>query len=510
MTFLGTLEQNCSSQECQNNSEQLPEYLSTDTNDIETFIARNQKEINQTDKIKDDLATALLKLEERNATLKLLKEELKSERKLAFDKLEDEKRNHLNELKTQKTKLQNVIRRHQKFIEQLIEEKKQLSNKCNDLGRTIKEMEMKQQREIKVAIERHAVEVQRAKELCQASEKIRRERWLELKTSKIKEMTVKGLEPELRNMIDQHQKEIQDIRSAHMKELQDVELRAIRRSNQQLEQLRIELTASHDKILLSEKEALRLRYEEKFNEQETLIQTQQRKYFDDLQKEKKKFADEQTKRDVDRDMNIQEITSQCQDKIEVLMRQFDAEKKTLRETIEAERETWMENYKRQQMSKFEMAEVRIREDSNRERDRQIELAISRLEKETRDIKINLQLIFDNKLKCLKDKYETELTISKKNEKSTREKFTLTQEKLDSLENEFQRVESKLGQCQVDLNEANRLVDKTIKERDHAKKLARQEIECEKRELEEKISSLYREITQINSNKESHMAQLYSR
>lgn len=70
------------------------------------------------------------------------------------------------------------------------------------------------------------------------------------------EMTVKGLEPELRNMVEQHQLEIQEIRRAHMKELQDTELRVIRRSNQQLEQLRLELTDSNEKVLASEKNIL--------------------------------------------------------------------------------------------------------------------------------------------------------------------------------------------------------------------------------------------------------------
>ena len=48
------------------------------------------------------------------------------------------------------------------------------------------------------------------------------------------------------------------------------------------------------------------------------------------------------------------------------------------------------------------------------------------------------------------------------------------------------------------------------ERDHSKKIARQEIESEKRELENKIASLYREITENNANRDSVMAQLYSR
>lgn len=72
-------------------------------------------------------------------------------------------------------------------------------------------------------------------------------------------MTVKGLEPELHSMMEQHQREIQELRRAHIKELQDVELRALRRSNQQLEQLRIELTDSHEKLLSKEKDTLATR-----------------------------------------------------------------------------------------------------------------------------------------------------------------------------------------------------------------------------------------------------------
>lgn len=48
------------------------------------------------------------------------------------------------------------------------------------------------------------------------------------------------------------------------------------------------------------------------------------------------------------------------------------------------------------------------------------------------------------------------------------------------------------------------------ERDNAKKIVRQEIESEKRELEDKIASLYRELTENNSNRETLMTQLYSR
>jgi len=74
-------------------------------------------------------------------------------------------------------------------------------------------------------------------------------------------MTVKGLEPELHSMVEQHQQEIQELRRAHIKELQDAELRAMRRANQQLEQLRIELTDNHEKLLSKEKDILAARFD---------------------------------------------------------------------------------------------------------------------------------------------------------------------------------------------------------------------------------------------------------
>lgn len=132
------------------------------------------------------METTKLQLEEKEATLTCLKNELKFERKVACEKLNSLKKEHLLSLQSQKTKYQAIIKRHQKFIEKLISEKKDLTEKCNSLAQRIKEIEAKNQREIKVIVERHSIEIQRAKELCAASEKIRRERWLEAKKNKIK------------------------------------------------------------------------------------------------------------------------------------------------------------------------------------------------------------------------------------------------------------------------------------------------------------------------------------
>lgn len=143
-------------------------------------------EINNTHAFKEDLITAQLQLEEKEATVSLLKEQLKTERKLACEKLESQKKSSNSKLQQQEEKYKGIVKRHQKFIEQLIQEKTDLTEKCNSLVQKVKEIEIKMQRDLKAAADRHVVELQRAKDHLAAAEKIKRERWIEARTTKIK------------------------------------------------------------------------------------------------------------------------------------------------------------------------------------------------------------------------------------------------------------------------------------------------------------------------------------
>ncbi|KAK1123334.1 hypothetical protein K0M31_008952 [Melipona bicolor] len=459
---------------------------------------------------KEDLATAQLLLEEKNATVSLLKEQLKTERKAACDKLEEQRRSSSSKLQQQEEKYKGIVKRHQKFIEQLISEKTDLTEKCNSLAQRVKEIEIKMQRDLKAASDRHIVELQRTKEHFAAAEKIKRERWIETRTTKIKEMTVKGLEPELRNMLEQHAEEIQKLRNIHMKELQDAELRIIRRSNQQLEQLRLELTASYERMLVNEKNILVIRYQEKLEEQENQFKTQQMKLVQEIHCDRENFTKEQAKREVEMEANLQEKHLQHQKEIENLKQQHSNEKKTFEESLKAKWEAWLFDYKRQQNLRIEQAENKIKDECNKERDRQIELAIERLEKDSRNERAMLQRNFDCKLRSLKDKYEIDLQTTIDNEQLHKTKLIQTKDKLEKTEIQLQQAESNLQEYVSELNNANEVIKRLNIERNNSKKLARQEIEQEKRELEEKIASLYQEITRINANRDASMAQLHGR
>jgi len=87
-----------------------------------------------------------------------------------------------------------------------------------------------------------------------------------------------------------------------------------------------------------------------------------------------------------------------QKETERLKEQHEIAKKNFEESLRKEWLTWVDNYKKDQSATFTRAEAAIRNNCQKERDKQIEIAIVRLEKESREMQTKLQQSFDNKLK----------------------------------------------------------------------------------------------------------------
>jgi 5-azacytidine-induced protein 1 len=68
----------------------------------------------------------------------------------------------------------------------LIADKKSLSEKCESLVLELKKSDEHHTKTLKAVEERHSVELQRTREMHAAAEKLRRERWIDNKTQKIK------------------------------------------------------------------------------------------------------------------------------------------------------------------------------------------------------------------------------------------------------------------------------------------------------------------------------------
>ena len=63
--------------------------------------------------------------------------------------------------------------------------------------------------------------MKKQKEITEAAEKIRREKWIKEKTQEIKEITVKGLEPDIQKLIAKHKAEIKKIKAMKQVNIND-------------------------------------------------------------------------------------------------------------------------------------------------------------------------------------------------------------------------------------------------------------------------------------------------
>lgn len=94
---------------------------------------------------------------------------------------------------------------------------------------------------------------------------------------------------------------------------------------------------------------------------------------------------------------IFKLNFSLQKETERLKEQHEIAKKNFEESLRKEWLTWADNYKKEQSAIFAKTEIAIRNDCQKERDKQIEIAIIRLEKKSREMQAKLQQNFDNKL-----------------------------------------------------------------------------------------------------------------
>ena len=150
-------------------------------------------------------------LEEQERAVSVLKEAL-DQQKRAAESSEKKLSGELEQrLEQQKQEYESTVRRHQSFVDQLIEDKRGLSERCDLLHLDLKNMERRSQESLRSAEQRHAAELRRVKALNETSSKIRQEKWVDEKTRRIKEQTVRNLEPEIQRLMARHTAELSDL-----------------------------------------------------------------------------------------------------------------------------------------------------------------------------------------------------------------------------------------------------------------------------------------------------------
>lgn len=179
MSFLDEIDRNCK-------IPQKPPQTIESTLHLDTIPKINDLNHLTNDELSHQIIDLSLRLKEKSSAICLLQEELGKLRQEIVQNSKQTDNIVREKLKQQKDEYEGVIKRHQKFIDQLIADKRTLNEQCEGLIREMKVVEDRFTNNLKAVEHKHQVEMQKMKEMQMAAEKMRRDRWIDTKTQKIK------------------------------------------------------------------------------------------------------------------------------------------------------------------------------------------------------------------------------------------------------------------------------------------------------------------------------------
>ncbi|XP_072168019.1 centrosomal protein of 131 kDa-like [Diadema setosum] len=473
-----------------------------------------------------------LQLEEKERSIKMLQKALNQQRELTVRHAKEQEKETKKRLQLQKEEYESTIKRHLSFIDQLIDDKKALSEKYDSVVTELKQVDKKYQAKIKNLEEGHGRELTKIKDVQAAAEKMRREKWIDEKTKKIKEITVKGLEPEIQRLIASHKAEIKKLKTIHEAEMLQAEERAGQKYIKHIEEVREQLAEEKEAACGRERELAKQRYEKQLEQEEAAYQQQRRRMYGEVQEEKDRINEQARRQRQEMDRLQQQMESNSHKAISAMKEEYEkardeqerrhrAEVKDLEERLRIEKEAWEENYMKKQETWLLSKERDLKEQVRKDRDKEIELVITRLEDDAQSSREELERAAENRIKRIRDKYESELREVESSEKRTQEKHNELKGQLAEVEGENLRIQGLLKQKEHEVAEVRKVCDRLSKERNNVEEVIRQEfadrlvaVEDENKRVKNEISEMRArhklELTRIQESKEEEMEEVHKR
>lgn len=450
-----------------------------------------------------------LEVEEKKRAVSLLQTALAQQRELTVRHVKQTEKELGHQLKLQREQYEAAIQRHLAFIDQLIDDKKVLSEKCEAVVAELKQVDQKYGKKLTQMQEQHELEIKKLKELMSATEKIRREKWIDEKTKKIKEITVKGLEPEIQKLIAKHKQDIKKLKMLHEAELLQSDERAAQRYGRQAEELRDLLEREKEEQSQRERERARQRCEQQLEQEEQALQQQRRRLYAEVAEEKERLSQQAARQRAE----VEELRRQLEASSSAVTRalkeeyakekeeqerRHQAEVKVLKEQLEMEKQAWEANYVKKEEAWLLSRERELREELRKERDKEIELVIQRLEADMSSAKEECERAAENRIKRIRDKYEVELQELERSERKLQERCNELKGRLAELEGESVRLQGLLKHKEQEVEEIQKVRDQLVQERSGLAEAIRQDFADRLLGTEEENKRLKEEMVEMRA------------
>ncbi|KAM6403364.1 centrosomal protein of 131 kDa isoform 1-T1 [Rhynochetos jubatus] len=459
-----------------------------------------------------------LEVEEKKRAISLLQTALAQQRELTVRHVNQTEKELGHQLRLQREQYEAAIQRHLAFIDQLIDDKKALSEKCEAVVAELKQVDQKYGKKITQMQEQHELEIKKLKELMSATEKIRREKWIDEKTKKIKEITVKGLEPEIQKLIAKHRQDIRKLKMLHEAELLQSDERAAQRYGRQAEELRGLLEREKEEQSQRERELARQRCEQQLEQEEQALQQQRRRLYAEVAEEKERLSQQAARQRAE----VEELRRQLEASSSALTRalkeeyakekeeqerRHETEVKVLKDRLEMEKQAWEASYVKKEEAWLLSRERELREEVRKERDKEIELVIQRLEADMSSAKEECERAAESRIKRIRDKYELELQELERSERKLQERCNELKGRLAELEGESVRLQGLLKHKEQEVEEIRKARDQLAQERSSLAEVIRQEFADRLVGTEEENARLKAEMAEMRARQRLELDRL---
>jgi len=360
-----------------------------------------------------------IELEEAYKTIESLKKVVEKE-KARNKELEiiSEQREEKN-LREQKEELEGIIQRHLAFIDQLVNDKKELNDQCEKLMAELHEIEGKHAKQMAELKDKFQRELKTTKDHWAASEKQRKEKWVQEKTSEIKEMTIKGLEPEIERILNKGKQDTKKLEDKHQKELADLREELYAEHEAKLRQYKEKILRENDENMTREREYLSNKAKEQYDKFEQkymedrekfkrMYETQIENVENERRKDKENF-DEKIKTLQDENLKeLRRVKEEYEEKLEEQKQKTKNEANRIKESTEEEQRKWFEKEDKRLKAEYETKLKEIKIALEKDRDEQIDIVISKLGEENVDAGFAIRDRYEKRIEEMKETHEEEI------------------------------------------------------------------------------------------------------
>ncbi|CAH0398209.1 unnamed protein product [Chilo suppressalis] len=452
------------------------------------------------------LVTASLQLEERSCCIALLQESLTNHKEQMVTKVSNLEKQSIRNIAKVKQECEETIKRHQNFIDQLINDKKTLNHRIEQLVDERRALEERWKRSAQALEERYKLELRNQHDKMAAAQQVARQRWVRQKAEKIKELTVKGLEGELREMAERQQKEISDLKMSHAEQCGRMQAK----HSADLEALRRNLEDEKEAALVKERQLASSRLEKQILELEVTYQEQRSRLVAEMRAENERAAatvaaaaDNQRRQaekwKEEQEKLLEEKRLKLEEEIAMEKEKHGEQLKIKEKDLEDRFEQFKKDFEAEQQLILKRKTTEITAQQKLERDREIERAIESMETEAQAARKELQ----EAMRRNKEQYEAELKELAETEQATLRRYQDVQARVRSTENRCAELEVTISQLETR--------NKVLVEKNSQLEARIDEIKtnCDE-SWRKKVEDLHRDVDAMKKTHEEQMHQLYAK